>query len=117
MASAEHLAFGAGPVVAPDQYNNVNLWHSNDNGLTLHSIFKAGVTLGAGVGFRHFHSANWNPTDNSLWLATGDGVAAAVDCYWIKGTYNAVSEKLIQQYEKTIQILEDEVALLKSMIR
>lgn len=33
------------------------------------------------------------------------------------GTYNAVSEKLIQQYEKTIQILEDEVALLKSMIR
>lgn len=26
-------------------------------------------------------------------------------------------EKLIQQYEKTIQILEDEVALLKSLIR
>jgi transcriptional regulator with XRE-family HTH domain len=28
-----------------------------------------------------------------------------------------VPEKLIQQYEKTIQILEDEVALLKSLIR
>jgi transcriptional regulator with XRE-family HTH domain len=32
-------------------------------------------------------------------------------------TYNAMSEKLIHQYEKTIQILEDEVALLKSLIR
>jgi transcriptional regulator with XRE-family HTH domain len=31
-------------------------------------------------------------------------------------TYNAMSEKLIQQYEKTIQILEDEVALLKRLI-
>lgn len=28
-----------------------------------------------------------------------------------------IPEKLMQQYEKTIQILEDEVALLKSMIR
>ena len=28
-----------------------------------------------------------------------------------------IPEKLIQQYEKTIQILEDEVALLKSLIR
>jgi transcriptional regulator with XRE-family HTH domain len=28
-----------------------------------------------------------------------------------------VPEKLIQQYEKTIQILEDEVSLLKSLIR
>jgi transcriptional regulator with XRE-family HTH domain len=33
------------------------------------------------------------------------------------GTYNAVSEKLIQQYEKTIQVLEDEVALLKSLVK
>jgi transcriptional regulator with XRE-family HTH domain len=28
-----------------------------------------------------------------------------------------IPEKLMQQYEKTIQILEDEVALLKSLIR
>jgi transcriptional regulator with XRE-family HTH domain len=41
-----------------------------------------------------------------------------------EGNYNTIGtttfnipEKLIQQYEKTIQILEDEVALLKSLIR
>jgi hypothetical protein len=28
-----------------------------------------------------------------------------------------IPEKLIQQYEKTIQILEDEVTLLKSLIK
>lgn len=28
-----------------------------------------------------------------------------------------VPEKLIQQYEKTIQVLEDEVALLKSLVK
>ena len=33
------------------------------------------------------------------------------------GTYNIMPDKLIQQYEKTIQILEDEVALLKSLIK
>jgi transcriptional regulator with XRE-family HTH domain len=33
------------------------------------------------------------------------------------GTYNSMSEKLIQQYEKTIQILEDEVTLLKSLLK
>ena len=33
------------------------------------------------------------------------------------GTYNTVSEKLIQQYEKTIQVLEDEVALLRSLVK
>ncbi len=33
------------------------------------------------------------------------------------GTYNAMSEKLILQYEKTIQILEDEVTLLKSLLK
>jgi transcriptional regulator with XRE-family HTH domain len=32
------------------------------------------------------------------------------------GTYNTMSERLLLQYEKNIQILEDEVALLKSMI-
>jgi transcriptional regulator with XRE-family HTH domain len=41
-----------------------------------------------------------------------------------EGNYNTIGtttfqipEKLIQQYEKTIQILEDEVALLKSLIK
>ena len=33
------------------------------------------------------------------------------------GTYNAMSEKLIQQYEKTIQVLEDEIMLLKTMLQ
>jgi transcriptional regulator with XRE-family HTH domain len=33
------------------------------------------------------------------------------------GTYNAMSEKLMLQYEKTIQILEDEIVLLKSLIK
>jgi transcriptional regulator with XRE-family HTH domain len=33
------------------------------------------------------------------------------------GTYNVIPEKLIQQYEKTIQVLEDEVMLLKSLLK
>ena len=33
------------------------------------------------------------------------------------GTYNVIPEKLIQQFEKTIQILEDEVMLLKSLLK
>ena len=33
------------------------------------------------------------------------------------GTYNVIPEKLIQQYEKTIQVLEDEVLLLKSLLK
>ena len=33
------------------------------------------------------------------------------------GTYNVIPEKLIQQFEKTIQVLEDEVLLLKSLLK
>ena len=84
----EHLVWGTISMIVGVMYD-CNVWHSNDNGLTLHSIYKTNVDLPAIEPERHFHSVNLNTVDNSLWLCTGDGEDTLINCHRIKGSYNA----------------------------
>ncbi len=79
--------WGCYSIEAGTQYDNINVWMTIDSGVTIKSIFKAGVTLG--IGFRHCEFTTWNPIDNTLWFSTGDSAKPPdylPDCYIIKGS-------------------------------
>ena len=65
--------------------DNINLWFTIDNGTTIKSIYKAGVTNPPLLAATHIHAANFNTADTSLWLQTGD---IKDKSNWIKGKYN-----------------------------
>lgn len=75
------------------QYNNVNVWYTVDKGETVKSAYRFRATReDDGSGYlhtRHIHAVNFNPTDNSFWLQTGDGIIDGVDDrHVLKGTYD-----------------------------
>lgn len=63
---------------------NINLWETVDNGVTIRSVYKFGVTSPV-LSANHIHHTAYNSSDNSWWFCTGDGVG---NIHFIKGLRN-----------------------------
>ncbi len=84
----ELLLFGCYSTEAGVENTDINIWFSDDNGATLRSIYKFGVSLPLAQA-RHVHGVHFNPDNNEFWIITGDDTYLGDDeCHWIKGTYN-----------------------------
>ena len=84
----EMLVWGNYSIRSGVQYDNVVVWCTTDNGLTIKNIYKAGVTLSPTLRpARHVHAVNYDYIDDVFWLQTGDGTD---ECNWIIGTYNSI---------------------------
>ncbi len=75
------------------QYKNVNVWYTVDKGETVKTAYKFRSTEaddGSGNLYtRHVHNVNFNPSDNTFWLQTGDFISNGVDQrHVLKGTYD-----------------------------
>lgn len=62
------------------EFTNINIWFTDDNGVSLRSIYKFGVSSPV-LAVRHVHGIWFNPYDNSFLVSTGDG---ANECHWMK---------------------------------
>jgi len=69
----------------------MNVWYTKDNGLTVKSAFKLGVTLSP-LTYRHGHAVNYQEKDTSFWFQTGDHNTVNEENHWIKGKYNWVAD-------------------------
>jgi len=78
------ICWGNYSAIAGTEFDNINIWCTDDNFVTLKSIYKAGITA-PGVTSRHIHQVIFNPNNNTIWIQTGDGTD---DCWIIEGTYD-----------------------------
>jgi hypothetical protein len=83
--------FGTYSTTTDPQDVNINLWITKDSGVTLKSIFKAGVTLvgGATKTMRHIHAITYFPDTDEFVLTSGD---TGTDSHWIRGKYNSITD-------------------------
>jgi hypothetical protein len=73
--NGEILVWGCYSTIAPTWYSNINAWYTIDNGLTIKSFWKAGVSKIDNVvlSCKHCHGIDRCYADGSWWLTTGDG--------------------------------------------
>ncbi|HLP86706.1 MAG TPA: LamG domain-containing protein [Candidatus Paceibacterota bacterium] len=83
----EFLLFGCYAIESGTVTDNMNIWFSRDNGLTLRSIYKFGVSSPLTT-CRHIHGVHFNPEDKTFWIQTGDGSGVLEEVSWIRGVYN-----------------------------
>lgn len=76
---------------APTEIDNINVWLTDDSGLTIKSIFKFGVTLPT-YAASHIHSITQDPSDESFIMNTGDG---QYTCNLYRLNYNVTTKEAI----------------------
>lgn len=84
VGGTEVKVWGTYSTVSPTEFNNIDVWISDDAGVSIKSIFRFGVTLPA-YSCRHIHSVTQNPDDESFIMNTGDG---QFGCNWFRGVYD-----------------------------
>ena len=75
------------------EYESVNVWYTTDRGETVKTAYSFRPTEaddGSGRLYtRHVHNVNFNPSDNTFWLQTGDFIRNGVDQrHVLKGVYS-----------------------------
>lgn len=85
----EMLIWGCYRTFVGSDDTNINIWYSVDNGVTVKSCYKAGVTNPPNLKARHIHSVTYREADDSFWVTTGDNNAAVIqECNILRGVYD-----------------------------
>jgi hypothetical protein len=71
--------------------DNINIWYTVDDGVTVKSAFKYGVSNALWTA-RHGHGVVYNPNDGAYYALNGDGLSEAVDCRLLKGVYTKATD-------------------------
>lgn len=68
---------------------DINVWYSVDNGATVKSAYKAGVTNPPNLPARHIHYVAYRQSDDSFWVTTGDNfLGGETESNILKGNYD-----------------------------
>lgn len=88
VSGTELAVWGNYSTVAGMEYTNrVRTWYTADKGITVKCAYRFNMA-GTAV-TRHIHNVDFNPTDSTFWLQTGD---LAAESHWIKGTYTLATD-------------------------
>jgi hypothetical protein len=74
------------------EYVNINQWYTIDQGVTVKSGFKVGVSLPV-INVRHIHFIKYDQFTNIFWMATGDIIGDVINNYILNGTYNTETDQ------------------------
>jgi len=84
----ELLMFGTYSIEAGIEHTDINVWFSDDNGVSMRSIYKFADSAPV-VQVSHVHGVYQNKDTDEFWIITGDETYLGEDeCHWIKATYD-----------------------------
>ena len=93
VGGVEMLVWGNYSTASESEFNDfTKVWYTKDFGVTVKKAynFNTPTTLKC----RHIHNVDFNPSDSSFWIQTGDenDYFGTVMTHWLKGTYDLITD-------------------------